>query len=450
MKLDLQVLEASGLSHLNQHDDIYPYCVIQLSRSSQIQRTTVMDRTISPVWNAPFTFNVRHRQDSLKIFVKDCSRLRAHSVLATITLRLKDFEPGHTIDEWFTLTPVKGVKTGGQIHLMLRLEPLSASSRNSAPPTTPQIDAPLVAELKPECAPELKPEAGSEQLVIVEPVPVPESRQSQELSLLVISGDFGNLIDTTNPNELDTVETGFSDLRESPAKMYTADTMELLQLEHDTPIYGPHWALAKMTAFAAHRACDYFTEFAVSGCEKSTQSWVLAMKKFFSESNHDINRNRIQFAKDAKIGPLMSAMFEAYEATIAGMARKKTLVQARIAINQAGHLINAIADDPAESENYRKAESAFLKGCQSYTEREDGAFWRNLQGARLDSVGVNAAVSALGLSSLEHALNCYICNSFGSRSQSENVEQPVQLADTKKLRTSHSASSIQLLTAGLF
>jgi hypothetical protein len=449
MKLTLRVLEACGLAHLNQHDNIYPYCLIQLTRSSQIQRTKVIDRTTNPVWNAEFAFNVRHQRDSLKIFVKDCSKFRSHSLLATVTLGMKNYKPGATIDQWFALTPVKGVKMGGQIHLTLHLEPATQSGLPiliSPRPILPARRA--TTENEP---PLIQPPA----VVAVEPVPhvqTPDqpSGNASRLNLLVISGDFGDIVDTVNPNEIDTVETSFSEIRESPAKMYTADAMEMLQLEKGVPIYGPHWALAKVAAFSAHRACDYFTEFAVLGCDGATRAWVLAMKKFFSEANHDINRNRIQFAKDPAIGSLVNAIFNAYTVTIAAMASKKTLVQARKAINEAAQILNGIAVDPNEAEDYKKAEFALLKGCQSYAEREDGAFLRNLQGAKLDSLGLNAAVSALGLSSLEHSMNCYICNSFGSRIQIEAVDQISEKEEENTLRRSHSASSIHVLSCRLF
>jgi hypothetical protein len=442
MKLTLRVLEASSLSHLNQQDNIYPYCLIQLSRSSQIQRTKVIDRTTHPVWNAEFRFNVRNQKDSLKIFVKDYSKFRSHSVLATVTLRMKDYQPGTTIDQWFTLIPVRGVKTGGQIHLTLHLEPPSIPCQT--PPIAPSSASIVHIVSGRSSGPENEPqEILTPPVIVSEPVPQPRiPEKSSQLSLLLVSGDFGQIIDTADPNEVEPVEISFSQIRESPAKMYTADVMEMLQLEKDTPIYGPHWALAKIAAFSAHRACDYFTEFAVSGCEGSTKSWVLAMKCFLSESNHDINRNRIQFVKDPVIGPLAKAIFEAYDSAVRALARKKTLIEARNAINEAARVINAIASDPKEAEEYRKAEYALLKGCESPAEREDGVFWRNLQGARVDSLGLNAAVSAFGLSSLEHALNCYICNSFGSRIQIESADRENDTVEEKKLRRSHSAGSL--------
>jgi hypothetical protein len=108
--------------------------------------------------------------------------------------------------------------------------------------------------------------------------------------VLTISCDFGDVIDTNNPNNIAPVETPFAPVREPPAKMYTADAMCTLQLETEYPTYGPNWTLVKI---AAHQACDYFTDFAVAGCEGTTKTWVISILRFFGEANHDINRNRV-------------------------------------------------------------------------------------------------------------------------------------------------------------
>jgi hypothetical protein len=447
MQLTLHVLEAAGLSYLNQHDNIYPYCLVQLSQSSQIQRTKVIQGATSPVWNANFSFDVRHPKESLKIFVKDSSKLQSHAVLATVTVALGQYGCGTTVDQWFKLTPVKGVKIGGQIHLMLRLDsgkPLASprsprSPRAVGSPSSPRAVRPVTEK-------EREVILASPKVIDVMPIvlsPVTDTNTKPRVEILKISGDFGEIIDAVNPNTVGAVETSFSGVRESPGKMYAADAMEQLQLEKDRPIYGPHWALAKIAAFSAHRGCDYFTDFACSGCEASTKAWVLAMKSFFGESNHDINRNRIQFRKDARIGPLINAVFKAYDVTIAAMARKETLVQARNAINEASKMINDIAGGPADHEDYLKVEGSLLKGCQNARDREDGTFWTNLQGAKLDSLGANAAISALGLSSLEHSLNCCICNSLGSRIQVENKGRQSICPAQQKLRAVASAPSIQ-------
>jgi hypothetical protein len=282
------------------------------------------------------------------------------------------------------------------------------------------------------------------------PTPDRSSCNSSQSDLLLNSGDCGHVVDTVNPNGIEPVENSFSEIQESPAKQYTADAMEMLQLEKGVPTYGPHWALAKVAAFSAHRACDYFTDFGLLGCKNATKAWVVAMKTFFDESNHDINGNRIELAKDRVFGPLGKAVFNAYAVTIAAMGSKQTLAESRNAINEAAQIINAIAADQSEAEDYRKAEIALVKGCQSYEERDDGAFLRNLQGAKLNSLGLNAAVSALGLSSLAHAVNCYICNSFGSRIVIDAIVWMPVKEQKRSSRRLHSRPSIHFSSPEVF
>jgi hypothetical protein len=412
MKLHLRVVEASNLAQLNTQDGVYPYCLVQLSNSSQIQRTASGIRTSDPVWDDEFCFQVRHKTDSLKIFVKDSNQRRCQSVLSTITLRLKDFEPGKDIDEWFNLVPVKGVQTGGSIHLMFRLEPTEP-----LPQKLPSRKVSIAKTIEQVSENEPQPRAletvpGS--IPLVEPAPV-KARTPKRQSILIVSTDFGSIVDTQNPNDVKIIPNIFSEIRESPAKMYTADAMSLLQMEKDIPIFGPHWALAKIAAVLCHKGCDYFTEFGAVGCEKSTRDMVTNLKEFFCESNHDINRNRVHASEVPVIGPLLIALFKACDTAIAAMASKKTLFAAKAAIADAMILISNISQNPNESDSFEKTKDALFKGFRSPADRDDGAFYRNLEGAPLNSLGLNAAVAALGLSALEHSMNCYICNSFGSR-----------------------------------
>jgi hypothetical protein len=248
-----------------------------------------------------------------------------------------------------------------------------------------------------------------------------------------VSADFGSVVDTQNPNDVAIIPNPFSEVRESPAKMYTADAMALLQMEKGTPIFGPHWALAKITALLCHKGCDYFTDFGGVGCEKSTRDMVVSMKEFFAESNHDINRNRIQAGTMPVIGPLLTAIFKACDTATAAMASKRTLFAAKIALADAMTVISEISQKPSEAVSFTKAKDALLKGCHSSVDREDGPFYRNLDGAPLGSLGLNAAVAALGLSSLEHSMNCYICNSFGSRICVQQEARPMTATSPTKL-----------------
>lgn len=415
LKLSLRVCEASDLAYMTSQDESYPYCLLQVSNTSQIKTTRVCEKTVCPVWEEQFSFSVKHKTDSLKLFIKDSSTTRTQNVLSTLALKLKNYSCGATIDQWFTLTPSKGVQQGGKIHLVFRLDP---TNKIRVPVLTPRPQTSKTTKNNGNVAPSafapLQPLC-TEIPVIKEPptkAPVP---LAEIPSLLVISADFGNIIDTENPNSVSLRENVFDDIGESPAKMYTADEMSMIMLEKSNPIFGPYWALAKIASFISHQACDFFTNFAVIGCEKAANNFVLAMKKFFDMSNHDINRNRINFCKDKVLGPLMSATFNAYDTAIAAMARKKTLVQARNAMNDALGVISEILEDQYQLDNYNKVVEAMKKGCADYKQRENGVLYRNLDCAVLESLGVCAATVAFGLSSLEHAMNCYICNSFGSR-----------------------------------
>jgi hypothetical protein len=266
-------------------------------------------------------------------------------------------------------------------------------------------------------------------VAIVEAPPAKPRRES----ILIVSADFGSVIDTQNPNDVAIIPNPFADIRESPAKMYTADAMAFLQMEKDIPIFGPHWALAKIVAVLCHKGCDYFTDFAAIGCEKSTRDMVMSMKEFFGESNHEINRNRIQARQNSPIGPLLISMFKACDTAVGAMASKKTLFAAKMAIAETMTLISEIAQKDSEVESFNKAKQALFMASRSSADREDGVFYRNLQGAPLNSLGLNAAVAALGLSALEHSMNCYICNSFGSRICVQQTARPMTATSPPKL-----------------
>jgi hypothetical protein len=147
------------------------------------------------------------------------------------------------------------------------------------------------------------------------------------------------------------------------------------------------------------------------------------MREFFNETNHDINRNRINFCTDKKIGPLYTAIFNAYDLAIDAMAAKAPLVRAKISIRNAVDLINDIAKDAQHCGHFDKTVEVLNKACKSQADREAGLFYKNLEGTPLDSLGLDAAVTLFGLASLEHAMNCYICNAFGSRIIVEHVKR---------------------------
>jgi hypothetical protein len=347
-------------------------------------------KTICPIWDEEFSFSVRHRSDSLKLYVKDGGKGKLHSVLSTFAMKLREYKPEVPVDRWFSLIPVKGVQRGGKIHVAFRLDPLFRLST----PRAPHVQI----ENVPQCIVETsKPETP--------PVPA---------TTIELSVEFGDIIDSENPNDIGPIDNQFGELLESPAKMYTADAMQSLQFDLGQPVYGPHWALAKITSLISHLACDYITNYGGDTAD-TTKQFLKTLTQFFSETNYDINRNRIHFCDSKTLGKLYTATFAAYDLTISAMAAKTPLIRAKIAIRDAVNVINEISRETAHCEHFDKTVEALNKACKSQADREDGLFYKNLEETPLDSLGLDAAVTLFGLASLEHAMNCYICNAFGSR-----------------------------------
>lgn len=413
VRLHLKVVEAYQLAELSSENHIYPYCLIQVSNSSDIKRTKVAERTTAPTWNQEFYFTVRNpNTDSLKVFIKDFTRLRSHSVMSTLALRLNKFPLGELYDQWFKLTPVKGVLRGGMIHLMITIDPLYAPKTQFA---LKKLDE-NVGENKEE-----EEDVKEATIKVHEPlsppktiVPVIKSPSSgRSSSILKVSTDFGTMVDTEDPNKVKISKNEFDSINESPAKMFTIEILDDIILDRDG--FGPHWALARIARTVAIKACDFFTDFAGIGFEEAINKFTLSMRDFLLPSNHDISRNRINAEKDDELGPLYKVFFEAFDKSIAALRRKLTLTEARKAINEVLVQIDLIRQDQKADQDFMMIKNAMEGATQSCENRNQNYIYSMTKGIDWKSLGVSAALASLAISSMEHAMNCYICNSFGSR-----------------------------------
>ncbi|OHT10852.1 hypothetical protein TRFO_19746 [Tritrichomonas foetus] len=408
-RLHLRIVEAFQLAELDHEEYSFPYCLIQVSNTSDIQRTKVAERTTNPIWNQEFFFNVKNpKTDSLKVFIKDFTRMRTHSVMATLALRLNSFLPGETTDMWFQLTPVKGVLTGGKIHLMIKIDPIEAPRTRFVLPPAPTAVEEEEEEVEP--IPIKVHEPLSPPKIIVPTIKSPPNRAS---SILMVSADFGTMVDTEDPNSVKVSANEFEFMNESPAKMFTVELFDDIIIDRDG--FGPYWALARIARTVAKKSCDFFTDFAGSGFEKSMNTFTLGMRDYLLESNHDINRNRINFCKDEKLGPLYRSFFEAFDKSIAALRRKLTLKDARTAINNALNQIDLIRSVPIHEQEFMMIRNAAEGAFRSYENRNENFIYSMTRNIEWKSLGVAAAMASIAISSMEHALNCYICNSFGSR-----------------------------------
>lgn len=121
MQLHLRVVEARGLPKMDIIGKSDPYCLIQISGTRRIERTRVINNNNDPVWNQEFHFPVSNPQQTLCILVKDQDTISADDPISRLDLSLATLYPGQVSDQWFDLIPVKGVKKGGSIHLVLHL-----------------------------------------------------------------------------------------------------------------------------------------------------------------------------------------------------------------------------------------------------------------------------------------------------------------------------------------
>lgn len=416
VRLHLKVVEAFQLAELDSENHIYPYCLIQVSNSSDIKRTKVAERTTSPTWNQEFYFTVKNpNTDSLKVFIKDFTKMRSHSVMSTLALRLNEFPLGELYDQWFKLSAVKGVHHGGMIHLMITIDPLYSPKRKFAIQKVEEKieeknDENKNEENKEEVAVKVhEPVSPPKEIVPVIKTP-PEGRSS---SILKRSTDFGSMVDTEDPNKVKISKNEFDFINESPAKMFTIEILDDIILDRDG--FGPHWALARIARTVAIKSCDFFTDFAGIGFEEAINKFTLAMRDFLLPSNHDINRNRINAEKDSVLGPLYKLFFIAFDKSIAALRRKLTLVDARKAINDVLVQIDLLRENEKVNNDFLLIKNAMEGATQSYENRNENFIYSATKGIDWKSLGVSAALASLALSSMEHTMNCYICNSFGNR-----------------------------------
>ena len=122
MQLHVRVVEATDVPKMDFFGKADPYCLLQLSSSSTVRKTKVCETTYSPVWNEEFHFPVTNQAtDVLHILMKDRDRGCADDPISQIEIPLATLAQGNVIDKWYDMKPVKGVKKGGRLRLVLHL-----------------------------------------------------------------------------------------------------------------------------------------------------------------------------------------------------------------------------------------------------------------------------------------------------------------------------------------
>ena len=122
MQLHVRVVEATDVPKMDIFGKADPYCLLQLSSSKEVRKTKVCETTYTPVWNQEFHFPVVNQAtDVLHILMKDQDRGSADDPISKIEIPLMTLVQGYVTDKWYDMQPVKGVKKGGRLRLVLHL-----------------------------------------------------------------------------------------------------------------------------------------------------------------------------------------------------------------------------------------------------------------------------------------------------------------------------------------
>lgn len=152
-QLHVRVIEAKELPKMDTFGKCDCFAILQLNTSRNIQKTRVIPGTYTPVWNEDFHFPLEDITiDTLTVFLKDDDKGSSDDPISLIKIPVSQFPAGDVVDKWYSLTPVKGVKKGGQVRLKIQIAPLGAPPfvpiQNGAPSSAPQPASPLPSTIK--------------------------------------------------------------------------------------------------------------------------------------------------------------------------------------------------------------------------------------------------------------------------------------------------------------
>lgn len=121
MELNIKVIEATEVPKMDTIGKSDPYVVMTLSTSSQKWKTKVQKNTDKPVWNQEFKLPITTTMDEIltvEMWDKDVSN---DDQISTVRIQVNKIPVGKVNDSWYTMHPVKGVKTGGKLRLVVHL-----------------------------------------------------------------------------------------------------------------------------------------------------------------------------------------------------------------------------------------------------------------------------------------------------------------------------------------
>lgn len=137
--LTVRVIEAKGLiagdeTLLGEKLCSDPYCVLTFSQDSTERKTSIIKRTLFPIWNEDFEIPIRAPYQTLQFEIFDRDEFTEDDSIGIAKLPLARLPPGATITGWLPVTHsekcLQAVKTGepkppepaGGIHISIRMD----------------------------------------------------------------------------------------------------------------------------------------------------------------------------------------------------------------------------------------------------------------------------------------------------------------------------------------
>lgn len=132
MELHVRCVEAKDVPKMDFIGKSDPYLSLKLSSSNQVWKTSYKKNTYTPNWNQEFHLPLTAGMDDILTVTMYDKDLIKDDIISHCQIHISELQVGKVTDEWFYMTPEKGVKKGGKVRLFLLLtEPGNEPSKNT-------------------------------------------------------------------------------------------------------------------------------------------------------------------------------------------------------------------------------------------------------------------------------------------------------------------------------
>lgn len=143
LNLRVTVHEAKDIASMDTIGKTDPYCAVNMKNSPQQWRTKVLDNCMTPKWEESYDFVLTHPdRDVLVVMMRDKDPGRSQD-MALLEIPIVEVKEKPIEGKWYKMTPVKGVKRGGEIKVSVAM---GAAPQISYPTVAPGLVGGALAE----------------------------------------------------------------------------------------------------------------------------------------------------------------------------------------------------------------------------------------------------------------------------------------------------------------